>query len=58
MKKRVLLAVLCLSVLVGGGITAYMYLKDGERPDYSSEMFVNGGDLDGHATMYDLYTTV
>ncbi len=58
MKKRMFLLILCVSVLIAGGITAYVYFEDWERPDYSSGMFVDGGDLNGHATMHNLYTTL
>ncbi|MBQ1274862.1 MAG: hypothetical protein U0L26_07660 [Cellulosilyticum sp.] len=58
MKKRVILAILCLSLLIAGGITAYISLSVGENPDYSSGMFVDRGDLDGYETMHHLYTTL
>lgn len=58
MKKRMLLAILCVSILIAGSITAYVYFEDWEHPDYSSGMFVDGSGLNEHATMYDLYTTL
>lgn len=58
MKKHMLLVILCLSILIVGGVTAYMYFGESERPDYSNEMFVDRGELDGHETMYNLYTTL
>ena len=58
MMKRMILVLLCLSLLVAGGITAYVYLGDHENPDYSSGMFVDRGDIDGYEAMHHLYTNV
>lgn len=58
MKKRMILAILCLSLLIAGGITAYVYLGEEQDSDYSSGMFVDRGDLHGYAEMYHLYTTL
>lgn len=56
MNKKILLVVLCLCILAIGGITAYFYLGFGEAPDYSSGTFVDRGEIDEYATMYDLLT--
>lgn len=56
MKKGLIVAILCLTLIVAGGITAYLYLDEQEKPDYSGEMFVDRGDKDGYATMHYLYT--
>ena len=56
MKKRIILAVLGLFILVVSGLTAYFYLEIGETPDYSNGMFVDRGEPDGYAAMYDLFT--
>lgn len=58
MKKRMILAILCLSLLIVGGITAYVYLGEQEHSDYSNGMFVDRSDFNGYATMYNLYTNV
>ncbi|MBP3886147.1 MAG: hypothetical protein J6F30_00625 [Cellulosilyticum sp.] len=58
MKKRMLLAILCVGILIASGITAYKYFEDEESPDYANEMFVDRGDIDGYGAMYDLYTTL
>jgi len=58
MMKRMILAILCLTLIIAGGITAYVYLGDHEHPDYTSGMFVDRGDDNGYAAMYDLYTNV
>lgn len=58
MRKRMILAILCLSLLVVGGITAYIYWGEHDELDYSSGMFVDRGDFNGQTTMYNLYTNV
>lgn len=58
MKKRMLVAILCVGILIAGGITAYKYFGDKESLDYSNEMFVDRGDIDEYGAMYYLYTTL
>lgn len=58
MKKYILLVVLCIGLLISGGIAAYEYLGEQEPSDYSSGMFVDRGDLDGYAAMYHLFETI
>lgn len=53
-----MIALLCLCILAIGGVTAYFYLGFGETPDYSSGMFVDRGEYDGYAKMYDLLTSL
>lgn len=49
--KRVLLVILCLTLIVAGG--AYVYLNERETIDYSNEMFVDRSDVvNGYASMY------
>ena len=56
MKSKIILAILCIGLIAIGGATAYYCLSLGETPDYSSGMFVDRGEIDGYATMYDLST--
>lgn len=58
MNKKIFLVVLFLCLLVAGGVTAYFYLGYSETPDYSSGMFVDRGETDGYATMYNLLTSL
>lgn len=56
--KRMFLVILCVGVIIAGGVTAYLYLDGREEADYSSGMFVDRGDSNGYATMYHLSTTL
>lgn len=55
--KRILLVLLCLTIIIAGG--AYIYMSDRETIDYSNEMFVDRSDqVDGYASMYTLCETL
>lgn len=55
--KRILLVLLCLTIIIAGG--AYIYMSDRETVDYSNEMFVDRGDIiDGYASMHTVYQTL
>lgn len=57
MKNKIILVVLCVCLVVVGSATAYYCFNNlGESPDYSSGMFVDRGESDGYATMYNLLT--
>lgn len=58
MKSRMLVAILCACILVMGGLTFYWYMGDHRERDYSSGMFVDRGDQNGYATMYDILETL
>lgn len=56
MKSKIILAIVCLSLIVAGGATAYYCFNLGETPDYSSGMFVDRGEINGYAASYNLST--
>lgn len=58
MKKYILIVILCIGLLISGGITAYWYFGEQESSDYSNGIFVDRGELNGYATMYHLFTTI
>ena len=58
MKKKIILAALCLSLLISGGMAVYMYLNPAEDKEYKNGIFVDRGENNGYETMYDLYTIV
>lgn len=58
MKSKIILAIVCISLIAIGGATAYYCFNLGETPDYSSGTFVNRGGSYGYATSCHLSTCV
>lgn len=55
--KRLLFILLCVALIMVGGISAYLYF-DSEAADYSNGVFVDRGEANGYATMYDLFKSL
>lgn len=56
MKSKIILAIVCISLIAIGGATAYYCFNLGETPDYSSGVFVDRGESYGYAASYHLPT--
>ncbi len=53
-----ILVVLCVTLLISGGMAIYLHINPTQEENYKNGMFVDRGDEDGYEKMHDLYTLI